>query len=310
MNQTEVFKKLTDQIVAALDKAEAEGKPFSWKSPYQNRQTGLPKNALTGKNYRGANVIILMMIGGLSGYPVQEWVTYKQAQQLAKDKNLSEDIQKAPIKKGARATYIVFWKEIQKEPDPNLREGEMSSQDDSYWVAAAHAVFNLSQTHIPFEAPEAKTYESDAIPELDAVIDGYKNKPEIIFEGSIGRYNFGEDKVYCPPKEQFKDGVSYYGTLVHELVHSTGHATRLKRQFGKQFGDSKYTAEELVAETGTVLLFGAAGVLPTYQENFENNIAYIRTWKQNIKKHPRVFINALQQAQKAADYILNGNHAA
>ena len=96
----------------------------------------------------------------------------------------------------------------------------------------------------------------------------------------------------------------YYSTFFHELVHSTGHKRRLGRSGVEEvaaFGSHEYSKEELVAEIGSAMLCGVAGI---EQVTLDNSAAYIQSWLKALKNDERMIVSAAGQAQKAADYIL------
>jgi antirestriction protein ArdC len=89
------------------------------------------------------------------------------------------------------------------------------------------------------------------------------------------------------------------------MCHSTGHKSRLARAGvttqGVAFGDEVYSKEELVAEMGSTMLCGVAGIDNSI---IENSASYIDSWLRALKKDNRLILQASAQAQKAADYIL------
>lgn len=90
-------------------------------------------------------------------------------------------------------------------------------------------------------------------------------------------------------------------TAFHELAHSTGHPKRLNRNIqNNPFGSEAYAYEELVAEISSCFLgFNT----PQTQEHIDNHKAYIQSWIQAISKKPETLINAIKDADKAADYM-------
>src|SRR3984885_15993329 len=106
-----------------------------------------------------------------------------------------------------------------------------------------------------------------------------------------------------PPFECFRDGESYYATLLHELTHWTKHEKRLNREFGrKRWGDAGYAAEELVAELGAAFLCADLGITPEIRDD---HAAYLGHWLTCLKEDTRAIFSAAAHAQRAADY-LNG----
>lgn len=104
--------------------------------------------------------------------------------------------------------------------------------------------------------------------------------------------------------EDYREGEEYYSVQFHEMVHSTGHPKRLAckgiTESGVSFGDATYSKEELVAEIGTALLYGVAGIENT---TIGNSASYIQSWLRVLKEDSKLIVQTAAQAQKAADYI-------
>jgi len=106
-----------------------------------------------------------------------------------------------------------------------------------------------------------------------------------------------------PSRTAFESQAEYYSTLFHELTHSTGHAKRLAREgfdTPQKFGSESYSREELIAEMGSAMLCGVAGI---EQNTLANSAAYLKTWIARLKADSKLIISAASAAQKAADYI-------
>ena len=108
------------------------------------------------------------------------------------------------------------------------------------------------------------------------------------------------DYIVCPEKEQFPQGVEFYGTLLHEMAHSTGNSQRLNRTFGSFFGDELYAREELVAELTSALCGAFFGIVTAPQDN---NAAYLKHWLTKLKQEPAFLIDILGDVNKAAKMI-------
>ena len=102
--------------------------------------------------------------------------------------------------------------------------------------------------------PEQKG-EVFSFPVIDAMIENNAwvcpIRPE---QQDRAYYSVSKDHIVVPTKEQFVDGESFYGTLLHEMTHSTGASSRLGRLKACTFGDDNYAREELVAELGSALI--------------------------------------------------------
>jgi len=97
---SDVYSIVNDRILAALEQGI-----IPWKRPWTGR---LPTNYDTGKEYRGVNILTLGIAEMVHGYSSAYWMTFLQANKHG-----------GHIKKGERATYIIFSdkkvKEIEKE---------------------------------------------------------------------------------------------------------------------------------------------------------------------------------------------------
>lgn len=134
---------------------------------------------------------------------------------------------------------------------------------------------------------------------------GYVGRPEIINENlDSAFYSPSRDIINMPHKEQFQNSEEYYSTLFHEMVHSTGHLKRLGRFTGEAikatFGSEIYSKEELVAELGSAMLCGIAGINNT----IENSASYLQSWLKVLKNDNKLIVQAAGLAQKACDHIL------
>ena len=65
-----VYDVITSKILESLDQGTVP-----WRKPWT---AGLPRNATTNRPYHGINAVLL----GMTAYPDQRWLTYKQAVQL------------------------------------------------------------------------------------------------------------------------------------------------------------------------------------------------------------------------------------
>jgi antirestriction protein ArdC len=140
------------------------------------------------------------------------------------------------------------------------------------------------------------------VKDAESVID--ELKPVIKFGGDEAFFSPSGDYIQMPPYEMFKSPEQYYGTLFHEATHWTGGSARINRQTIKDYAKNKKirAAEELIAEMGSSFLLAAIGISPQVRTD---HVVYIKGWISNLKEDPGAFIKALQQAQSAADYILD-----
>jgi antirestriction protein ArdC len=291
------YETITNRIIAQLESGVIPWRK-DWASDGSN---GLPKNKLTGKHYRGINVLSLLC----SGYSGSEWLTYKQAQEMGGN-----------VRKGETGTPIVFWsKWTRKGETPSESQdgdaGETGTTGPRGFLKQYY-VFNLSQvdgltSELPFDRPEFEPIDA-----AESIASRYLSAtgPSLAHGGPRAFYRPSDDGVRMPDRSAFQSAHGYYSTLFHELAHSTGHASRLDRKDGMEnitFGSKKYAAEELLAEFGASFLCGEAGI--TNDRLIENQAAYISNWLDVLKGDNKVAIFAAQRAQKAADYILQRSFA-
>lgn len=77
MNErTDLYQRITDKIVTALE----QGTP-PWVSPWGDH-SAVPSNLLTGKPYRGINILMLFIEAMDRGYADSRWLTLRQANEL------------------------------------------------------------------------------------------------------------------------------------------------------------------------------------------------------------------------------------
>jgi antirestriction protein ArdC len=65
-------------------------------------------------------------------------------------------------------------------------------------------------------------------------------------------------------------------------------------------GSESYSREELIAEMGSAMLCGVAGI---EQSTVANSAAYLKAWIARLKSDSKLVVSAASAAQKAADYI-------
>jgi antirestriction protein ArdC len=271
----DIYKEITDKIIAALE----EGGLPPWVRPWSkiDGETCMPSNFVSGKEYRGVNILALWASQQLSGYESNRWLTYKQAS----EKGLQ-------VRKGEHGSHVVFWKFFKKKDD----DGRESKTP----MARTYTVFNLEQCdgYEPTEIPEP---EWDRDEKVQDFIDG--SDASIIHKGASAFFSPKNDKITMPEHGRFKTSEDYYATLLHELTHWTGHKTRLNRPFNGGFGSPDYAREELVAELGAAFLcanFKIDGQLQHEQ--------YIKSWIKVLKDDKNAIVRASSLAQQSTDYLL------
>lgn len=254
-----------------------------WRKPW-TVQTGLPRNLISKKPYRGINTFLLHAMH----YESPFWLTYRQAMELG-----------GHVRKGEKSCPVIFWKQLEHE-DKQTGEKEKIPMMRFYFV------FNVAQCEGLKNAPAPVTETPTSAPE--EIIAAMPQRPEIKHGMTAAFYSPSADTVSMPDRARFEKDAGYFGTLFHELVHSTGHASRLNRPTLTEsagFGSNPYCKEELIAEMGAAFLCGHAGIGETI---LENSAAYVQNWLEQLQNDKKLIVQAAGQAQRAADFILGVTH--
>lgn len=278
-NKPDVYQRVTDQIISALESAG------SWQKPWETIcATGLPVN-ITGREYRGINIMALIASAYDRGYSSNTWATFKQWSDLG-----------AKVNKGQRSTVIVFWKSFETEGD----DGEIQKR----MFARAFHVFNADQVSgYEIEQPTVEPLAT-RLAHADAFVKA--TRAIVNHGGNRAYYSLNTDQIQMPLLEQFRDTATstategYYSTLLHELTHWTGHKSRCDRDFASRFGKEQYAAEELVAELGAGFLMAGLGITPQPRDD---HAAYVASWLKVLKADKRAIFTASSKAQAACDYL-------
>ena len=83
------YDHITERIVSLLEQGTVP-----WQKPWKAK-TGMPRNLVSKKPYRGINVFLLLSMR----YESPFWLTFRQAAQLG-----------ATVRKGEKACPVIFWK--------------------------------------------------------------------------------------------------------------------------------------------------------------------------------------------------------
>lgn len=288
---TEIFERITGRIVEIIERGEAG----NWEKPWTSilASTGLHHNATTGKAYLGMNQLTLMAVAADLGYSVPVWATYRQFKALG-----------GQVRKGERGVELVKWGRTYTCLDCDAR-GRVPCAEDGHtpdvhmWASTFH-VFNVAQQ----DGYEPAGLEVLSEPERHAAADRFiEATGATIHYAPQDRayYDRSRDEIVLPLREQFQTAQGFYGTAFHELTHWTGAPHRLGRAKGSVFGDSKYAAEELVAELGSTFLAARFGI---EADPHPEHVAYLASWLRALKADPRALYRAARDAQAAAEFLL------
>ena len=288
-----VYETVTEKIIKLLEQGIVP-----WRRPWTS--TGLPRNLVSKKPYKGINYFLL----SASKYVSPFWLTMRQANELG-----------GHIRKGEESTAIVFWKiENARRGTDELDAEETEKQTRRRFLMRFYRVWNLEQCELPQavldKLPKTETHQHDPIEAVEKIIAGMPDPPEIIRAGSKAFYSPMTDRITLPPRELFISAEEEAATEAHELIHSVGHEKRLAREGiceAAPFGSPVYSKEELVAEMGAAFLCAEAGISSAV---LNNQAAYLAGWLKKLRDDRKLLIPAAAQAQKAADYVLGKTPAA
>lgn len=284
---TDVYQRITDQIVAELEKGVRPwAKP--WNAEHAAGRITRPLRA-SGIPYRGINVLMLWAAATAQGFNAPLWLTYKQAQELG-----------GQVRKGEKGSLVVYANTI-KRTEQDEATGEDLEREIPFMKG--YTVFNAEQVDgLPAHFYAVQEPALEPVARIERAEAFFTATGAVIREGGDRAfYSMAEDRVQMPPFVAFKEPEAYYATLAHELTHWTKHEKRLARDFGrKRFGDEGYAMEELVAELGAAFVCADLALTPAPRAE---HAAYIGSWLKALKDDKRAIFAAAAHAQRAADYL-------
>jgi antirestriction protein ArdC len=198
----DVYGIVTEQIVNMLERGVVP-----WRKPWTS--TGLPRNLVSKKPYRGVNVFLL----SASKYVSPFWLTMRQANEPG-----------GHIRKSEESTAVVFWKiEDAKRSTENPDTEDSNEKNRRRFLLRYYRVFNLEQCQLPQavldKLPKIETHEHDPIDAAERIIAEMPNPPEIVRAGSKAYYSSITDRITLPPRELFETPKEEAATTMHELGH-------------------------------------------------------------------------------------------
>jgi antirestriction protein ArdC len=253
-----------------------------WKQTWNDY--GPARNYVSKKAYRGINAMILNNTE--FEYPL--FLTFLQVKELG-----------GFIKRGSKSIEVIYWKTLEFENDEKIKRIPYLKYYNVFNVDCVEG-FNLK---LPTK------FVNDSIDACETIVNDMPSRPIIEHGGDQPYYNWMEDRVKVPHRDNFILSDEYYATLFHELAHSTGHTSRLDRDTCMKsavYGSRDYCKEELVAEITTCFLCAEAGIS---NNTIDNSSAYIQFWVERLthmlREDNKAFVRASTLAQKATDFILN-----
>ena len=272
----DIYAEITNRMIKEMEQGI-----IPWKKPWM--ASGLAISHTTGKPYSLLNQMLLGRAG--------EYLTFAQVKQEG-----------GCVRKGEKSSIIVFWRWIEKEDEetgeitqiPFLKYYNVFHIDQCDGITAKHV-----KPLLEVAGADAK---AEAIIAEYVKCEGVKIENQ---EGNAAFYQPSTDRIVLPLMEQFAETAEYYSTAFHELTHSTGHMKRLARiDSPANFGSESYSKEELIAELGSAALVHHCGL--ETKDSFRNSAAYLQNWLQVLKNDKRFIVSAAGKAEKAVNFILEG----
>ena len=294
-----------EKLVASLvDLLEAGTTP--WRREWDAAAGGHHVNLFSGRRYRGANPALLTLGMHLRGSALPYWCGFAEAKAVG-----------IFPRKGSKAVHVLR-PQVHQGVESRLAEPGSVAQGGQVlagpsWVSYRPvALFNAAD--LEGEALEAliqKRRQAEGavlrpvpsrLADAEAVLSSWP--VSICFGGDRACYLPVPDRIQLPDRTAFHSAEALYATWAHEVIHSTGHSSRLARDLSGGMGEGgdggrAYAREELVAELGAVLL----GDRLEIGSAMANHAAYLGHWIELLRESPRVLLQVLSDARKAADLV-------
>src|SRR4030081_2691528 len=129
-DKRDVYARVTSQIITAIENGAG-----NWRMPWHTsgRFAFSPINVTSKKPYRGINTVCLWAAAQAKAYEYGEWGTYNQWQERC-----------AQVRKGEKATTIVFWKFANSSAETDDGE-EHTASSSRLLFTRGYSVFNAAQ---------------------------------------------------------------------------------------------------------------------------------------------------------------------
>ncbi len=272
----DIYSTVTDRIIQQIE----DGTP-PWRRPWTEDVFNMPCNIVSGKPYKGINVLLLWDAADQQDFTSNLWGTYRQWQTMG-----------GQVKRGERATTITYFKTWGRRK--------------KRFILREHNIFALEQV----EGNSLERFRQATRPKRDTI--DFQPAEDVIAATGADIHHGGDkafylaehDLIVLPFKMCFDREEEYWSTASHELSHWSGHPDRLDRiDKLAQFGSNGYAIEELIAEMSAAFLTASLGIPNTGWEN--QHASYLKTWLDVLKSDSRAIVKAASQASRAADYILS-----
>ncbi len=195
-DRTSLYDDITNKIITEL---EAGRVPWvqPWGTAAAKAPLAMPANAATGRQYSGINVLILWGAVIEHGFPVQSWLTFRQALSLG-----------GHVRKGERGTTVVYADRFIPD-DEKKRAQETGEEAQAIPFLKRFTVFNVAQCEdLPDDlavappAPEPGLIE----PRVEALIKA--TGIDFRIGGDRAFYVPAQDYVQVPPPQAYFETIN------------------------------------------------------------------------------------------------------
>ncbi len=227
-----IYDEITGKIIAEL---EAGRVPWvqPWGTTEAKAPLAMPKNAATGRQYSGINVLILWGAVIEHGFPAQSWLTFRQALGLGGN-----------VRKGEHGTTVVYADRFTPE-DEKRRARETGEEAAAIPFLKRFTVFNAAQCeNLPADVAAVAPPPPPSLiePRVGALIRA--TGVDFRIGGNRAFYAPGPDFVMVPSPQAYFEPINWHRTALHELGHNAearimprGAGWLLKSQ---SFGDAVF----------------------------------------------------------------------
>lgn len=305
-----------------------------WHKPWFTSGIGqLPMN-LNGRQYNGANSLMLMWCCEKHGYELPVFCTFDRVNGLnfsrtaegskrVTDKD-GKPLPLVSVRKGEKSfpVFITTFTCVHAEDGTKIKYEDYKQLSESerekyhvYPKLQVYYVFNVAQTNMKEARPDMyeKLEQRCHITKPEHTGDMFRFEPvdRMVAEnrwicpvnfvrGDDAYFSISKNSITFPEYDQFYNGEAFYSNLFHEMAHSTGHESQLNRLKPAGHGDEAYAVEELVAELTAALVAQNYGMEKNIKED---SAAYLKSWLNSLKQDASFIKTVLFDVKRAASML-------
>ncbi len=229
-DRTSLYQEITDKIVAELEQGRVPWvQPWFGSGGGAGAPLGLPRNAATGRQYSGINILILWCAVAERGFTGQNWLTFRQALKLG-----------AHVRKGETGTTVVYADRFIPYRE-RTRAAETGDDPAAIPFLKRFTVFNADQcADLPanIAPPPVPAAENLILPQAEALI--HATGADIRIGGNRAFYVPSADYIQVPPPAAFFEPINFHRTVCHELGHNAERPIMPLDRCNRRFPRGKY----------------------------------------------------------------------